>query len=837
MSKSLQRRLPTTVRKSDIRVVASSRPAVEARQSFRAAQDTGSGDENDICHQRLATWLSVVENYQEFFQSMVAAELDLATVYARIGDILRVPVQESVLLLPTSCNGVQAVTKRLKGFQQLMVEGHCAISQTTKHGALNTLKQLRARVQELKDSYSAAIQPIYMELEQCKLSIDQRSRLLVAAIKAADDSSSAGKEVAKDPFIINLEVEALLRKRAELENELFGLAMAQQAHVQEFEPEFVSRLTETVSDFMSVVSEQHKQMRLCAKRDVRAIGKVDGASEWKHFSITFGDVLATPQASNGQAQADDYTYDGKGSEWVQVLRQGVVALREQSQLFRSTWQSKYGVVTTRGYFHVFRSQGDVVRGVPETSVFLPRARISMVRAGTLQISSGNKFNRCRIVIQDGAASLDNWRLLMESACFRNACPSSSVDGGLATPPDSGTEDSPVRDRRHSAHGLARPSALSKASRRRSLAPYHAESPLGAAATPTTRGRPFSADVSMLTHTPIALKQQSLTTTYTPTKNIYMQPLDSTPLSALRYAPVAHLSPIMSTRQLASFEAYSPEFSDSPGASRLENTSAGSSHSNSDPFGAGPDHAHNSLDSSSSSAAPHQAESLFEPSASHDSESGPLSSLPRLLARAPSRSDQEVYPHADEHWAPSQQRHFEPTRATRSEAGYTSGLPSHGFSRTETQRPRQFSSSADYVPNGYGYSSDIWHSDVLSMPDPAQRAGSRPRPRSMIHEPSFAQGALDPTNPYLGDFIVSRPARLSLSSTAQHTVSTRTEAGRFMLQGRLGNPRVVSQPTARGSASPTRASQVSVGPCVSTPRSSHDSIPEYAFEYELATPDM
>ncbi|KAJ2256436.1 hypothetical protein GGI13_001189 [Coemansia sp. RSA 455] len=827
MSKSLQRRLQTTVRKSDIRVVTSSKPAVEARRSFRAAQDTGSGDENDICHQRLATWLGVVENYQEYFQSMVAAELDLATVYARIGDILRVPVQESVLLLPTSGDGVQAVTKRLKGFQQLMVEGHCAISQATKQDALATLKLLHAGVKELKESYSSTIQPMYNELEQCKLSIDRRSWLLMVAIKAADDSASAGKEVVKDPFIINLEVEALLRKRAEIENELYRVAKAQQARIREFEPQFVSRLAETVGSFMSVVSEQHKQLRLCAKRDVRAIGKVDGESEWKHFIRSFGDVLAAPQASDGQAQGDDYAYEGKGSEWVQVLRQGVVALREQSQLFRSTWQSKYGVVTTRGYFHVFRSQGDVVRGVPETSVFLPRARIAMVRAGTLQISSGSKFNRCRIVIQDGAASLDNWRLLMESACFRNACPpgSSTDGGGLATPPDSGSEESPTCERRHSSHLMARRSALSKVSRRRSLAPHHADSPLGAAATPTARGRPFSVDVSMLTQTPHALAQLSATTAYTPTKNIYMQPLD-----ALRYAPVTHLSPIMNSRQLASFEAYSPEFSNSPSPSRLENTSAGSSHSNSEPFGTGAVHPHSSLGSSSSSGVPQRPESLFEPSASQDSESGPLSSLPRLHACAPSRSAQEAYPHADERLAPSQQRHFEPARATRSEAGFSAAA--------ELQRPHQFSSSADYVPIGYGYSADIWHSDVLSMPDPAQRSSSRPRPRSMILEPSFhTQGALDPTNPYLDDFIASRPERASMSGTAQRLDLSRTSAGSYMLQGRLGNPRVVSQPAALGSASPTLASHMSVGPCSSTPRSSHNSIPEYAFEYELATPDM
>ncbi|KAJ2801478.1 saccharopine dehydrogenase (NADP+, L-glutamate-forming), partial [Coemansia furcata] len=253
-------------------------------------------------------------------------------------------------------------------------------------------------------------------------------------------------------------------------------------------------------------------------------------------------------------------------------------------------------------------------------------------------------------------------------------------------------------------------------------------------------------------------------------------------------------------------AYSPEFSDSPNVSCLENFSAGSSHSNNEPFGTGAIHPHNSLGSSSSSGAPRRPESLFEPSASQDSECGPLSSLPRLHACAPSRSTQEAYPHADERWAPSQQRHFEPTRATRSVAG---------FSAAESQRPHQFSSSAGYVPMGYGYSADIWNSDVLSMPDPAQRA-------------------LDPTNPYLGDFIASRPERSSMSSTARRLDVNRNVPRPFMLQGRLGNPRIVSQPAVLGSASPTLASHMSVGPCASTPRSSHDSIPEYAF---VATPDM
>ncbi|KAJ2461133.1 hypothetical protein GGF42_000400, partial [Coemansia sp. RSA 2424] len=662
MSKSLQRRSQITVRKSDIRVVTSSKPAAEARRSFRAAQDTGSGDENDIVYQRLATWLGVVQNYQEYFQSMVAAELDLATVYARIGDILRVPVQESVLLLPASGEGAQAVARRLKGFQQLMVEGHCAISQAAKQGALGTLDLLHSEAKALLDAYASALSPVYGELAQCKASIERRARLLVAAIAA----SGADKEVAKDPFLLNLEVEALLRKRAAIENELFRAAREQQARVEAFEPRLVAGLASAVGGFVGAVSAQHRQLRLRAKRDMRAITRVDGAGEWRHFSAAYGAVLAAPQAARGAAQAGDYAYGGRGSPWARVLRQGVVAVRAQGPLFRSTWQSKYGVVTPRGYFHVFRSQGDVVRGVPETSVFLPRAHVALVRAGTLQISSGGALGRSRIVIQDGAASLAHWRLLMESASRRSSTPERA---GLATPPDSGAEESPP-------HNPSPPHNLS----------------------PRHHLRPFSADASMLAQTP--------------TKLIYLQPLGATPLGR---APPALLSPArpfsidarpcsidarpfsIDARPFSidAFDAYSPAFSDSRSASR-----AGSCV----PPG-----------SSSSSGAPPQPDSLFAPSASQDSESAPLSSLPRLCARAPPLSVQEAYPRADER-----------------------------CQRADIWRSADAWHSADIWRSADTWHPvDIWHSDVLSMPDPARRAaaaaGSRPRPRSMIHEPSYAHG--------------------------------------------------------------------------------------------------
>ncbi|KAJ2469996.1 saccharopine dehydrogenase (NADP+, L-glutamate-forming) [Coemansia sp. RSA 2322] len=638
MSKTLQRRSMHGVRKSDIRVVAGGVDA-EVRAAFAAARQSGSGGDDDICVQRLRTWGRVVANYREFFQSMVAAELDLATVYARIGDVLRVPVEESALLLGPGRGGVQAVTRRLKALQQVMVESHCAISHSTKHEALRELDALGGEVAALAAAYAGSLQPLHGELEQCSHSIRQRTQLLRAAVAAAD----AGAESIKDPFILGLEVDALRRKRAEVEAQLRAEAAAQQTRLAAAEAGMVERLAAVVARFVDVVGAQLKPVRVACRRDARAARRVDGTAEWAHFRREHAQALAAaaPQADAAPSGAD--------GEWARVLRQGVVAVREQGALFRSTWQSKYGVVTTRGYFHVFRSQGDVVRGAPETSVFLARARVAVARPGTLVVSAGSRFARTRLVIQDAPESLDRWRELMAAAARQPGA--AAAPRGLATPPES--------------------PALCPS---RSLP-----------ATPP-RGRPFSADASMLT----------------PTQNIWMEALG------------ARVNTQDSYRQRVGALAFSPaRDSPSPG---LASSSPGKDTPSPDPFSLG---------------SPGKDMSLSPDSpCSTSSELGPLSSLPRMATRAV---------------------------------------------------PRPFSSSAGAVPIGYG---DIWHADVLAVPDPAYR----PRPRSLIAAPSRAPAMLDPTNPYLGDLFVA-------------------------------HARVVSHPAA----SPPLHARMLPGPCASTPRGSRENI--------------
>ncbi|KAI9500989.1 hypothetical protein BX070DRAFT_50094 [Coemansia spiralis] len=534
-SRPLKRRSHlANVRKSDIRVVPNDHGLPVAQSAFVPAQSTGSGDTDDLCYQRLETWLHVVDDYLEFFKSMVAAELDLATVYARIGDILKVPLPENAMVLPVDGDGIQGVTWKLKSFQQLMVENHCSISQETKKNTLTELTCLRQEVKKMADCYVASIHPVHETLVQCKQNIRKRSELLDVAIAAASDVSQCRKEAVKDPFIINLEIEALMRKRAEIENRLYATSVTQQVQIKQFESQFIDRLSAAVGDYMNLVSTRHKRLRLTAKQDVHAISTLDAAAEWSHFSTAFENVLGAPQSTNGKSKPDDYPYPGKDSDWIRVLRQGVIALKEHGPLFRSTWQSKYGVLTTRGYFHVFRSQGDVVKGAPETSVFLPRAHIAMARSGTLQISSGSRFNRCRIIIQDGTTSLDNWRLLMESVCYRNTSGLrfAVVDPGLATPPESSADESTPSSQEKSTARRVRVhrSAQTRSSRRRSLAMSGSRKSAveGIAATPTRRGRPFSVDTSMLAQSPLGYGHFSRPVSFTPTQDIYMQPLGNTP---------------------------------------------------------------------------------------------------------------------------------------------------------------------------------------------------------------------------------------------------------------------------------------------------------------------
>ncbi|KAJ2080431.1 hypothetical protein H4R24_003086 [Coemansia sp. RSA 988] len=729
VGRSLKRRSQqAAVRKGDIRVVA----GCASHGAFEAAHSTGSGAADDVCEQRLAAWQHAVENYQEFFMSMAAAELDLATVYARIGDIVKVPQREDALLLPAERDGMQGIGRRLKAFQQQQVETHCALSHAAKHGAMPALNKLHGEVCSARAAYGAAMRPLHAQLEACKSGAARRTQLLGAAITAAQDASARAREVAKDPFIINLEVEALLRRRADLENQLFDAAMAQQARMREFEPRFIEQLAATVSRYMGAVSAQHKPLRLAAKRGVRALGMVDGAAEWTHFSSAFAEVLRLPQGATGRAQAREYEHVGRHSVWVRVLRQGVVALKEHGPLFRSTWQSKYAVLTARGYLHVFRSQGDVARAAPESSVFLPRARVSPVRAGELHVCCGGRFNRTRIVIQDAAASLEHWRSLMECA----------ASPALATPPDSGSDEPPQDE----------------SNRRRSRLDGM---PL---ASPCVAARPFSADVSLLAHTPTPLARFAQHMSFTPTREIHMLPLAAvaTPLSPLAVASAS-----------ASFDAYSPCFSDSPPANCSDDIPESP-----EPLAQSVAHVDAS---SSSSAAPHQPESLFEHSDSLDSDSAPLGSLPRLgHARQMSRSFLEPFPAADE---------LTGRRATSLDTAHA------GASIIDLQRPRLCSSSPGFAPLGPGFSRDLWHADLLSVPEPTQRVSGelRPRPRSMICEPTATDvGLLDPRNPYLEDFLAKRcPRDTRVGSRASDSSAHQKPLWRASLASNL---RAASQPS-------------------------------------------
>ncbi|PIA17596.1 hypothetical protein COEREDRAFT_85874 [Coemansia reversa NRRL 1564] len=728
MGRSLQRRSQkAAVRKGDIRVVAEG----ITHEIFKAAHSTGSGRADDLCEQRLAAWQHAVENYQEFFTSMAAAELDLATVYARIGDIVKVPQREDALLLPAERDGMQSVGQRLKAFQQQQVETHCALSHAVKHGALTALNVLHGEVCAARAAYGAVMRPLHAHLEACKISTARRTQLLSTAIAAAQDTGARAREVVKDPFIINLEVEALLRQRADLENQLFVAAMAQQARMREFEPRLIEQLVAIVSQYMGAVSAQHKPLRLAAKRGVRTLGAVDGAAEWTHFSSAFANVLQQPQGATGRAQAQDYTHTARHSAWVRVLRQGVVALKEHSPLFRSTWQSKYAVLTARGYLHVFRSQGDVARAAPESSVFLPHARVAPVRAGKLHVSYGSHFNRTRIVIQDAAASLEHWRALMEYA----AAPT------LATPPDSGS-DEPLPDMlaRHRSQLDAMPQA-----------------------SPHITARPFSADMSLLAQTPTPLARLTQRMSFTPTQETHMLPLAAAPVP---------LSPLAATSASASFDAYSPSFSDVPPVNCEDQA-----HELVEPLTLPTAHDHTS---SSSSAAAQKPESLFEHSDSLDSDSAPLGSLPRLGGtRQISRNFLEPFFAADE---------LAGSRAASLDAGHA------GTSIVDLQRPRLCSSSPGFAPPGAGFSRDIWHADLLAVPEPSLRVSNelRPRPRSMICASTAADtDLLDPRNPYLEDFLAKRCLRdTRVGSRASNCSFQQTSLWRA---GHASNLRAFMQP--------------------------------------------
>ncbi|KAJ1949008.1 hypothetical protein FBU59_001335 [Linderina macrospora] len=511
MSKSFKRGPNPAVRKNDIRVVPNTSAGPAIKPAFTAATQVGSGDAHDLCYQRLTAWLHMVENYHEYFTSMCAAELDLATVYARVGDILQVPLHEHTLMMP---HGIADMSKRLKGLQQGMVENHCAISRHMK-GAVKGLEEARDEVKQHMGKYARAVGNVHRELNECRGSIRQRVSLLEATLEAVE--ADAQREVAKDPFLVRLEIEALRRKRRELELRLAELVRTEQQHIRDFEPQLIERLKLIVGGYMEMLGNSGKQQRQTARASAKTSMLLDETAEWSYFATAFSDVLANEHKDSEEE------VDCEG-EWIKVLREGVVALKEQGPMFRSTWQSKYCVLTARGYLHVFRSQGDVAKCAPETSVFLPNAQVSLVRAGTLQIRNGGKFSRCRLILQDGSDSLELWRSLMQRVRGRT----SSSSSGMATPPESSEDEMQMRPRANT-EPLDPLKAPRQGNAKLMEPPNHKRLTAG-------------------------------------TQNLYMLPLESTPACSLdlplRSRPFSCLSPMVNISEL-SFDGNSPGISDFP----------------------------------------------------------------------------------------------------------------------------------------------------------------------------------------------------------------------------------------------------------------------------------
>ncbi|KAJ2863330.1 hypothetical protein GGI22_001978, partial [Coemansia erecta] len=456
----------------------------------------------------------------------------------------------------------------------------------------------------------------------------------------------------------------------------------------------------------------------------------------------------------------------------------------------------------------------------------------------------------------------------------------SAESGLATPETSADESSDPASEKfsHTPRVTETRMAKGRASGKRSL-----DTPTGApdqmaedvAATPTRRGRPFSVDASMLAQTPLGYAQFGRPVSFTPTQDIYLQPLSALSGAATGTPPpnrhgafaVTNLSPIPNVSDITGLGSYSSDYTDSSGRDGMVvgNASPASSRDGSDEvFGKSQAMELNLTNSSASSGVPHQPESLFERGLSQDTETAPIASLPRLRKRRSSDvlasprvdtrvKDRRVGSTEGDFWLSGSRRFsFAPVRATRSEAGLDpsiQGWDNSGGSIVDLKQARPYSSSARYVPGGFGLGTDIWSSDVLSIPDPAARrpfSECRQRPRSMIlHQPSScsAHAVLDPTNPYLGEFLASRRMRNtrvdSCTSTVcagQPTALWRSSAQSDLSGSTSTHHRVASQPAAAaaaatGKTSPPLQKLLSVGPCPPIAPDSHDPIPEAAYEYD------
>ncbi|PVU87057.1 hypothetical protein BB559_006254 [Furculomyces boomerangus] len=345
------------IKKSDIKVDVGNK----STKFFVTGTTSGTGRPDDLTFQRLTAYTELITEYIEYFRRFSAATMDLSLVYARIADVLTVPMNKGDMFIPLEENGLQSMMVQSKSFQQYLVEEYMKLSKNIKEDILADLSSLLEQLQAKIENYKINIGFISGQLVECDSLIQKKMTEIKKAYKELMMKTST-KDIKLDPYFMVIDIERHRHKRDGIAMQLKTEDAKQQHELGIFEEKLVEKLCNSLKRFYKYQCEVFENSKNECMEKIEKISLIKSSDEFLHFSNKFKKVLdhTNTEELNGKTENPKFpeVYFKKNSVEemtfeLKVIEKGFLVVTERQMFFKKVSHRAYLMLTSSGYLHVY----------------------------------------------------------------------------------------------------------------------------------------------------------------------------------------------------------------------------------------------------------------------------------------------------------------------------------------------------------------------------------------------------------------------------------------------------------------------------------------------------
>ncbi|PVU94716.1 hypothetical protein BB561_002321 [Smittium simulii] len=341
---------------------------------------TGTAD--DIYLQRLNVYSKVIFDYKDYFIRLMSAEMDLAHVYARIGDALTLPFSNSTLLLTKdNPNSIHAAVLETKSCQQNQVDFHLNFSNYLKTIILPKIKTIEEQNKNFISAYKVTAGFITGQLTSCDLVLEKNAKALNATCLDRN-ADILTKNAGTDPLFQVIEIAQLIIKKKSIMGNLQATAKKQLTAAHKYEINTIEALKCVLADFYQYKTNSLKILVNSFSGNFNSIYNINPDAEYNHFIKQFEDIIqnntiqitkmANMEHDNHINESETLIQDQiyilfKNYNWsikqvptlhylknkFCIIKQGAIAIQEKTRLFKKSYHRANMILTSAGYLHIY----------------------------------------------------------------------------------------------------------------------------------------------------------------------------------------------------------------------------------------------------------------------------------------------------------------------------------------------------------------------------------------------------------------------------------------------------------------------------------------------------